>query len=295
MVFIAFLAIIFFADAVRFLTGIGEPQDLHKALLGFAVSGVLVGLYYFLSSQKRQSDAFYGWLRANRVAIRSGGASYEGRPITPETQVVQFEAVVSFVIGGTTVHSRPFFPGQRGILPMGLVLSLVTFLLGWWEWMGPWGTCRALWRNLRGGKKKNIGELLRYLTPPKPCLEIHLRPSGAWMGGERERKMRERLEGRLDRTLRRYDAGRMEEGDRSRPSGVLVFQGPDPEWMFSLIEPYLRLSPLVEGGWAVLKPMDGDAREKKVELEPEKELLKRLGLRLGVLLRYERRDPEALA
>lgn len=114
-----------------------------------------------LQKEEKKSNGFITWVINNVNSIKSGTAIYEGKPVTMTTEIVRFQACLSFIFFTTKSPSRFFIKGQDGIFPAGLAYTFVTFLLGWWGI--PWGpiyTLETFYRNLRGGHKQVIGDLI---------------------------------------------------------------------------------------------------------------------------------------
>jgi len=79
--------------------------------------------------------------------------------VTPETEVRAYSACVSCLIVTFRFASPPILPGTS--TRPALTYTLLSLLLGWWGI--PWGpiyTVASLVRNVRGGYKLRIGELL---------------------------------------------------------------------------------------------------------------------------------------
>jgi hypothetical protein len=151
------LAGLFAAGAVYNLT----QANLADAAVGLLIAGVLGGTYRFCQHQVQDRADFLAWLHQHRETVRGGGAAYRDQRITPDTEVTQFHACLSFVVLTTRFPSRYLVVGQDRLLRAGLAYSLVTVMLGWWGL--PWGpvyTVQALVRNLRGGQRQRVSELL---------------------------------------------------------------------------------------------------------------------------------------
>lgn len=127
-------------------------------LLGFAA--VLGFFMYFLGKQAKEAREFLDWLKANRSSIEQGWAYYKNRKVTPRSLVTRYQGCVSFILFTTRFRSRYVIDG-RGGAEVNLAFTTLSFLLGWWGL--PWGllfTPQAIYRNLRGGHKKYVSEIL---------------------------------------------------------------------------------------------------------------------------------------
>jgi hypothetical protein len=133
----------------------------------FADSGILLGVtamlgffMYFVAKQAREAREFLDWLKLNRAQIEQGWAYYKSQKVKPKSLVSRYQGCASFGIFTTRFRSRYVIDG-RGAAEVNLAFSALSFLLGWWGL--PWGfifTPQALYRNLRGGHKKFVSDIL---------------------------------------------------------------------------------------------------------------------------------------
>jgi Fe-S cluster assembly iron-binding protein IscA len=101
------------------------------------------------------------FLARNREAIRDGTALFNGIPITYETELTRYEKVTSPIFVCITEYSRYYVYGHEspGSLPHLFILN--SLVLGWWSF--PWGpvrTLRAIYLNLRGGRRRRVIDLI---------------------------------------------------------------------------------------------------------------------------------------
>lgn len=132
-----------------------------NALIHLEIAAFLGVISILLYKEEKKSNGFILWLINNVNSVKSGTAVYEGKQITTTTKVVRFQACLSFIFFTTRSPSRFFIKGQDSILLAGLAYTFVTLLLGWWGI--PWGpiyTVQTIYRNLRGGQKQTIGDLM---------------------------------------------------------------------------------------------------------------------------------------
>lgn len=151
--------------AALFLVGasynLALTGDYTNAVAGLGIAAFMVGVYLFFRRERQKSFAFLTWLVANRDAFSRGPALYEGKPITPDTRLVRFQACLSFLVVSTKAPSRYCVEAYDYVFPIGLVFSLVTLVLGWWglPW-GPLWTLQVLRLNLGGGETQVVADLL---------------------------------------------------------------------------------------------------------------------------------------
>ncbi|MBI2368690.1 MAG: hypothetical protein HYV08_00280, partial [Deltaproteobacteria bacterium] len=135
--------------------------DHANAVLGLAISAFLGGVFWFFRSEERRARAFLAWLATHRGALEDGMAMYEGKRITRETEVVRFQACLSFLVLTIKSPSRYYVKAGDNPFLAGRAYSAVTLLLGWWGI--PWGpiyTLQTLVRNLRGGYRQTVSDLI---------------------------------------------------------------------------------------------------------------------------------------
>lgn len=144
------------------LAGIDFSNGKTDAGIFWLGAGILIGIIaIFIQKEQNKSDNFLLWLVNNAADIRKGMARYEGKLITPATEVTQFQACFSFLILTTKSPSRFFIKGYDNMIASGLAYTLVTLVFGWWGL--PWGpiyTLETLYRNTVGGHKQIIGDMI---------------------------------------------------------------------------------------------------------------------------------------
>lgn len=138
----------------------------RPVLLGISVLCALVFLFLFARAAQsaREVSHFEQWLQANAPKIMAGGATYNGRKVTPDTEVKRFLLTVSVVIMTFKIPSRYYFATRDNFQLTQVLYTLASLLLGWWGI--PWGpiyTVQAIAKNLSGGYRITVGE---YLATP---------------------------------------------------------------------------------------------------------------------------------
>lgn len=147
--------------AGAFYNLLGPEQNLRETLAGLAIGSVLLGLFFFMRSQRRRDEEFLRWLRESQAAIERGGARYHDSLITPDTKLTQYQVALSFLIVSFRVPSRLYIVGHGSSALVASLFTLISPLLGWWG--VPWGpvyTLRAVWRNARGGVTRSVADCL---------------------------------------------------------------------------------------------------------------------------------------
>ena len=135
----------------------GHFTDAGVCLLFCAI---LMFFARWVVKEKEQAVEFLNWIKANQEDLKKGWAYYHGQKIALATEVTQYLGCISFIVMTSRFRSRFLIVGQ-GNTGHWLIFSGLTFLFGWWGF--PWGfifTPQALYRNLRGGYRLPVGQLL---------------------------------------------------------------------------------------------------------------------------------------
>lgn len=133
----------------------------------FADAAVLLGLDAVLlffarwvAKEKEQAVEFLNWIKSKQEDLKKGWAFFNGQKITLSTEVTQYQGCISFFIVTTRFRSHYMVAGRNNSATW-LLFSGLTFAFGWWG--VPWGlifTPQALYRNLSGGHRQTVGQLL---------------------------------------------------------------------------------------------------------------------------------------
>jgi hypothetical protein len=143
-------------------------------LLGLA--GTLGGALYLLSKEQEKALDFLHWVQSNRQMIQQGWSYYNDKKITPRTVVTQYQACISFLVATTRFRSPRVVVGSDKSQGTAIIYTLISALFGWWGF--PWGfiyTPQAIFRNLSGGYRESIAELLPKVDAEVERLEKKLR------------------------------------------------------------------------------------------------------------------------
>lgn len=133
----------------------------YEGLTSLLYSLVLLGVYFILKKEKKETANFIEWLSNNYSRVLKGEALYNGIKITPETELKQYQVVYSFTLFSVKLNTRYYIEGYQYSRYNNLIFSSITFFLGWWGLpYGPINTVKALFSNLRGGKKTTVSNLL---------------------------------------------------------------------------------------------------------------------------------------
>ncbi len=166
---LSILSVMFFMFAV-----LGYSAGHHdEAVVHFEIAAVIGVISFTLRKGMTKSGEFLAWVNENIGSIKNGTAMYRGRHITLDTEITQFQACISLLLFSTRLPSGFYIKGQDNSLAAGLVFTIISLMLGWWGI--PWGpvfTIHTLIKNLMGGHKQTIGELVKTIESEAPSQEI---------------------------------------------------------------------------------------------------------------------------
>lgn len=144
-------------------------QNIPMGIAGFSIASILFGIYFFIEKQKRLRHDFYDWLFENAPAVRAGGAMYKGNLITLQTEITQYQAILSFLLVTIKAPSRIYIVGHDSSSAIASLYTLISLVFGWWgiPW-GPIHTIRVVLKNMRGGYRQRIGEIFEQIRAAIP-------------------------------------------------------------------------------------------------------------------------------
>ena len=157
------LSVLFLVGAIyNFTQGI-----YHEAGVGFAISFVLVGLYFFERDQKSQVSSFLIWLMDNKEGLKNDKTKtlmWNNVPVKYDSYVTQYQICTSFLFVTFKEPTGYILDRSSNKFYVNFIATTVTVFMGWWGI--PWGpiyTIQTIFRNLGGGVKKSIEELITEL------------------------------------------------------------------------------------------------------------------------------------
>jgi hypothetical protein len=141
---------------------------VHLFMGNFGDAGVLLGfvgvvgvVLYLMHRERQKGLDFLLWLQANRQSIEKGWSYYRGRKVALSSVLAQYQACASLFILTMRFRSPRVVVGSRENQSTGIMYTLVSAVAGWWGI--PWGfiyTPQAIYRNLHGGYRQTVSELL---------------------------------------------------------------------------------------------------------------------------------------
>lgn len=153
--------ILFLGSAAGHFLKLISDSSVGEGLVCLGISVFCLGAFAILKTEERKRKEFASWFAQNKEAIQGGRASYEGKEINPQTQLVQFTVVISLLVISTRVPSRYYVLGQESTTLVGIIYSVITLITGWWGIPhGPIWTVKAVYKNLTNGYRISVSDLL---------------------------------------------------------------------------------------------------------------------------------------
>ena len=153
------IAVLFLAAAVS--NSFDLRRDFATAAGGYAVGACLIATWWLLRGHARYQAKFLNWLVENRDAIKAGKAVYNGMFIVEQTEVTQFQLAISALVISLKTPSRFYVVGEEETVLPSLAFTASSLIVGWWGLPhGPIYTIQAVSSNLRGGERRQVGDLI---------------------------------------------------------------------------------------------------------------------------------------
>jgi len=140
-----------------------QPTDWPNVWAGSGIVVLLMSMWLWLRTNVRKQREILEWLETNQHLLTDRPQYFRDSPfpmipISSRSTLRSFRVVTSCLIVTSTSNTGS---DLRSSLTRGVLASLWTLLLGWWgiPW-GPLRTVQALVKNLSGGDKLPISELL---------------------------------------------------------------------------------------------------------------------------------------
>lgn len=112
-------------------------------------------------------------------------------------------------------------------------------------------------------KGKGKGDAMK--QEPEQAVLVHVKLSSGEMGSEEERERVFELEDGLIAAIDERGAGEFDGNEFGEGECVLYMYGSDADELFAAVEPVLRESPVVKGGYAVVRYGQPGAREVRTD------------------------------
>lgn len=124
-------------------------------------------MFFFSNYVRPTEEPLVKWIVANEDLIRQGAAAYEGQVVTPQSVLVRYDCVMSFILyTGRTCSPLMLMESEKAKSTF-IRMTGLTLCLGWWALFGIVYTPQALWTNFSGGDKKTVNEILELAHPPE--------------------------------------------------------------------------------------------------------------------------------
>ena len=117
-------------------------------------------VFFFSNYVKPTEEPLLKWIVDNQDLIRQGAAAYEGQVVTPQSTLVRYDCVMSFILYTGRTCSPLMLMDSEKAKSTFIRMTGLTLCLGWWALFGIVYTPQALWTNFSGGDKKTVSEIL---------------------------------------------------------------------------------------------------------------------------------------
>lgn len=126
--------LVFTASGLKALLAYDAATAVVSRPVLLGVSALCALVFFFLFARAGQSTRevshFEQWLQANAQKTMAGGATYNGRKVTPDTEVKRFLLTVSVVIMTFKIPSRYYFATRDNFQLTQALDTLASLLLG---------------------------------------------------------------------------------------------------------------------------------------------------------------------
>ena len=162
----SFLMMLSLVFTIRGITdsSLAVEDRIVSTLEALPILAIIPGLYLFFIREARKRNSFLAFVANNRLSLLKGEpSSYNEVEIDLKTQVTCFEACLSFIFPwpwGVKIASAYYIEGQPGRFRAAVLCSIISLLFGW---LGVWTVVwqiSTLIRNIGGGYKQTVSELL---------------------------------------------------------------------------------------------------------------------------------------
>ncbi|MHB1392353.1 MAG: hypothetical protein ACYCYE_04600 [Clostridia bacterium] len=136
-------------------------RNYSEAIGGIIFTAISFGLYWHFRGEKKRAEEFAEWIIINKDQVSNNSLDYNGYPIDKETELVQYQACISFLLFTVKVSSRFYVKGSLSSSIAKILYTLATLLLGWWGI--PWGpiyTIQVIIKNITGGNKVKVENMI---------------------------------------------------------------------------------------------------------------------------------------
>lgn len=149
-----------FAMIYNYLIG-----NYREAVGGMCLAIIFFIVYFYFRQQAKKSEQFLRWVYENQDKLLEGEESFNGIRINLDTEVTRFEACLSFMIFSTKIPSSFLIRDFHFTFLVSLFYTAISLIFGWWglPW-GPINTIQVIYRNIRGGNKSTVKDLINYLN-----------------------------------------------------------------------------------------------------------------------------------
>lgn len=160
MIFTIIFSILFLVIAIYNIT----QGVYNEAAAGLGISFILAGLFFFNKHQEKQINIFVMWLMENKNELKNDKTKtlmWNNIPVKYDSLVTQYQFCTSFLIITFKQPTSFILDCSSNKFLVNFTATIFTALVGWWGI--PWGpiyTIQTIFRNIRGGTKKSIENMI---------------------------------------------------------------------------------------------------------------------------------------
>lgn len=160
-----------------------EKTALWAAIIGFILSGAYsawtygspeipfnhyfiilptlfaVSIFHIITAN-RKTGQLIDFLNASRNEIGKKEIHFDGNEITMDSDIVQFQIVISIIFVSFTIHSRPYVFKNAKPWLSSIGYSALSLIMGPWSRKGIYATPISIWENSRFADKIPVREIL---------------------------------------------------------------------------------------------------------------------------------------
>jgi hypothetical protein len=149
-----------------------EDNGELKVMWLVPISSVLFAAMTVILVDQWREDDLRDWLLKHEAELAGDGADYHGVRLRADSRLFRFHFAWSLFVISARVPGRPLIEGIDNLGRARWRYNLVTLVLGWWYWSGPFRTIRVLWQNRRRGQAISVAQYLHWVRNPKVDVDV---------------------------------------------------------------------------------------------------------------------------
>lgn len=140
-------------------------------------------LFLHTAIAKPAEEPFLNWALNNEQSILGGSGSYKGQRVTVRSEVTRYYSACSVLIICSRMRSSYVLMDSEEAGTAACKMNLLTLLLGLWSMEGLFFTPFYLGRNLFGGEKCTVEQMLQEARKPTVAKKGALNPAAPYVLG----------------------------------------------------------------------------------------------------------------